>query len=257
MRNTDWWLLILWHVVPSPGEEEQAGQAGRATSLPWQPRGWVDGVCLCVGADDVMSFCGRLYAQAQVKQSTGCQEATYLHYLILGFSDVCSRCCALINAALIRQQHIRPAVPDIKQFSHRFLQPFTHLCPRYKRFLFFLFFNHRNEMYLCNQDFLDLRRYWGDMLILALDREVWLIPAAPWEGLVICIHTAGNKSRSRDFATAHDVIISAVDEAQGGSSATSLCQFESSSPVCVESLWKQPNLLKESAEQKFVLINFG
>lgn len=42
----------------------------------------------CVRADNVMSFCGRLYEQAQVKQSRGCQEATYLHYLIFGSSDV-------------------------------------------------------------------------------------------------------------------------------------------------------------------------
>lgn len=45
---------------------------------------WLSGSC--VGADDVMSFCWRLYAQTQVKQTTGCQEATYLHYLTSGCS---------------------------------------------------------------------------------------------------------------------------------------------------------------------------
>lgn len=46
---------------------------------------------------------------------------------------------------------------------------------------------------------------------------------------MIRIHTAGSKTHSLDFATTSNVIISAEGEALGGSSATYLCQFESSS----------------------------
>lgn len=95
MINVDWWLLILWHVVPSPGKK-QAGQAGPATLLPWQ--GWAEGAC------------------GGVKQNAGCQEATYLHYLTIDALTLWKKSiwCMLINTAL--QHYLPTVVPDIKQF---------------------------------------------------------------------------------------------------------------------------------------------
>lgn len=75
--------------------------------------------------------------------------------------------------------------------------------------------------------------------------------AVPREGL-IRFHTAGSKTHSLDFATTHNMIISAVDEALGGSSATSLCQFESSA-LLVRKVCESSQIL--SAKGKFVLIS--
>lgn len=60
--------------------------------------------------------------------------------------------------------------------------------------------------------------------------------------------------------TTHNVIISTVDEGLGGSAtATSLCQFESSSSfLCGKLVTAAKSVfLKESAQLKVVLIGFG
>ncbi|KAK5914037.1 hypothetical protein CgunFtcFv8_008504 [Champsocephalus gunnari] len=56
---------------------EQAGQAGPATLAEWKLRGRRRRTVILLEV---------VYVQTQVKQTTGCQEATYLHYLISGCS---------------------------------------------------------------------------------------------------------------------------------------------------------------------------